>query len=93
MAPKKRGRPAKAKKDANTAPAVIEDDIDDDPPPKKAKSKAKVEEFFQSPVKKQVNDAQFARTKGLTIPVDETCPLSSKWDFIAFEMANGCERG
>lgn len=76
MAPKKRGRPPKAKKNIDVAPVVIDDDedeIDQAPPPKKAKGK--VDDFFQSPVKKQIKDAELARTKGLVIPVDDGCPL------------------
>lgn len=80
MPPKKRGRPAKAKKDIDSAPIVIPDDDDDEldlkPPQKKAKGN--VEDFFQSPVKKQTKDAQLARTKGLAVPVDDECPLESK---------------
>lgn len=82
MAPKKRGRPAKANKDVDSAPVTIPDDDEDElviaPPQKKAKGT--VEDFFQSPVKKQTKDAQLARTKGLVIPVDDTCPLQGEFD-------------
>jgi hypothetical protein len=84
MPPKKRGRPSKAKKESNASPTIIPDDedkLDLQPPAKKTKGNAEqVEELFQSPVKKQTKDAQVARTKGLSVPVDETCPLACKND-------------
>ena len=91
MAPKKRGRPPKAKKDVDTAPIVIPDDDEDEldlkPPQKKAKGN--VEDFFQSPVKKQTKDAQLARTKGLTIPVDDNCMFASKLKHNSAEALHG----
>jgi hypothetical protein len=92
MAPKKRGRPAKVKReDLDTAPFII-DDADDEPPPKKVK--VDVDELFQSPIKKQSKDAQVARTQGLAIPVDTECPLSCKWNFgIIKKSSNQREQG
>jgi hypothetical protein len=82
MPPKKRGRSSKAKKDVDAAPISIANDDNElnlAPPAKKAKGNEEaVDGLFQSPVKKQTKDAQVARTKSLSIPVDEGCPLSCK---------------
>lgn len=82
MAPKKRGRPAKAKVEVESAPIVVSDDeeaVDHQPPQKKVKGD--VERYFsQSPVKKPTKDAQIAHTKGLTVPVDDGCILQCMSD-------------
>ncbi|EGP82505.1 uncharacterized protein MYCGRDRAFT_51199 [Zymoseptoria tritici IPO323] len=82
--PKKRGRaPAKAKDSP-----VDDDDEDVPPPPKKApgkgKGKAKAtdtkDEDEVAPEASEAisKDNQFATTDNLVVPVDETCPLSSR---------------
>lgn len=38
----------------------------------------KAEDLFQNPIKKQQNDAQIARTKHLSVPVDEHSPYSGE---------------
>jgi hypothetical protein len=77
MAPKKRGRPPKAKPNADSAPIVMPDDEDEvDLQPPQKKTKGDVERYFsQSPVKKPTKDAQIAHTKGLAVPVDDGCHL------------------